>query len=75
MSLDKAIRYCKEHRKDYTGSKAFDATCRNHGSCPWCEDNRKHHDRKNRIAADEELKIWESEANALFAQTNNAKQS
>lgn len=42
MSLDKAIKHGKEHRKQYFGSKAFDKTCRNHGSCKWCERNRKH---------------------------------
>ena len=41
MSLDKAIIHNKEHRKQYTGSKAIDKTCRNHGGCPWCEENRK----------------------------------
>lgn len=42
MSLDKAIQYGKERRKPYRGSKAIDPTCRNHGSCPVCEANRKH---------------------------------
>lgn len=42
MSLDKAINSGKEHRKPYRKSKAFDKTCRNHGSCPYCESNRKH---------------------------------
>lgn len=42
MSLDKAIEHGKEHRKRYTGSKAIDRTCRNHGGCPWCEENRKY---------------------------------
>lgn len=42
MSLDKAILHKKEHRKPYRGSKAFDSSCRNHGSCPWCRDNRMH---------------------------------
>lgn len=42
MALDKAIKSGKEHRKPYHGSKAFDRTCRNHGGCPWCEENRKH---------------------------------
>lgn len=40
MSLDKAIKHGKEHRKPYTGSKAIDCTCRNHGSCDWCKENR-----------------------------------
>lgn len=42
MSLRKAIEHGKEHRKPYYGSKDFDKTCRNHGGCPWCEENRKH---------------------------------
>ena len=42
MSLDKAIKSGKEHRKPYRGSKRIDVTCRNHGSCPWCKENRQH---------------------------------
>lgn len=42
MSLDKAIEHGKEKRKPYRGSKAVDPTCRNHGSCKWCENNRKY---------------------------------
>ena len=38
--LDKAIKYGKEKRKPYYGSKAIDCTCRNHGSCVWCRENR-----------------------------------
>lgn len=42
MSLNKEIEHGKEHRKEYRGSKAIDKTCRNHGDCKWCEENRKH---------------------------------
>lgn len=42
MPMDKAIAHGKEHRKPYRGAKAIDGTCRNHGGCPWCEQNRKH---------------------------------
>ena len=42
MSLDKAIASGKEKRKPYMRSRRFDRTCRNHGSCSWCMDNRKH---------------------------------
>ena len=42
MALNKAIKSGKEHRKEYTGSKAIDKTCRNHGGCEWCKDNRTH---------------------------------
>lgn len=42
MSLNKSIEHGKEHRKKYRRSKAIDPTCRNHGSCKWCEENRRH---------------------------------
>lgn len=42
MSLDKSIKSGKEHRKEYYGSKSFDRSCRNHGGCDWCEENRKY---------------------------------
>ena len=42
MALDKAIEHGKERRKPYRGSKAIDYTCRNHGTCEWCKENRKH---------------------------------
>ena len=41
MSLDKAIKYGKEHRKPYTGAKSFDYSCRNHGTCSYCSSNRQ----------------------------------
>lgn len=47
MTLDKAIKHGKEHRKQYRGSKAFDRTCRNHGSDDWEKDNRLY--RANRL--------------------------
>lgn len=59
MSLDKAIEHGKEKRKPYYGSKAIDHTCRNHGGCPWCEENRKHKfrdkekDCRDRLQADD----------------------
>ena len=42
MSLDKAIEHGKEKRKPYIGAKSIAYSCRNHGSCKWCENNRKH---------------------------------
>jgi len=47
MSLEKSIKYGKEHRKPYYGSKAFDKSCRNHGSCPYCQGSRQHVVQKN----------------------------
>ena len=57
MSLDKAILYGKEQRKPYHKSKRFDKTCRNHGSCPYCKDNRLHN--RNKTDEDSKLKIKE----------------
>lgn len=45
MSLDKSIKYGKEKRKPYYGSKAISCGCRNHGSCEWCRNNRLHRTR------------------------------
>lgn len=63
MSLDKAIKYGKEKRKPYTGSKLYFVSCRNHGGCPWCEDNRKHKFRDRhppeKEAGDAEMTIGE----------------
>lgn len=54
MSMDKAIKSGKEHRKEYKGAKAIAKSCRNHGSCKWCEMNRKHKFLKNDVDVDEE---------------------
>ena len=40
MSLDKAIAHGKEKRKQYRKPKLLDKTCRNHGSCAYCQCNR-----------------------------------
>ena len=42
MSLEKAIIHGKEKRKPYYGAKAIARSCRNHGSCDWCRENRLH---------------------------------
>lgn len=56
MALDKAIKYGKEHRKPYRGGKAIDKTCRNHGGCTWCEENRKYKNIKRLKKALDKLK-------------------
>lgn len=60
MSLDKAIEHKKEKRKPFRGSKRVDSTCRNHGSCPQCEGNRKFRDKKLKEAATTEIKEYEN---------------
>ena len=45
MSLDKAIKHGKEHRRPYYGTKAADPWCRNHGRCWICKHSRMHKER------------------------------
>lgn len=59
MSLDKAIEHGKEYRKEYRGSKAIDKTCRNHGGCEWCEENRKHKYLVKEVAMKERMKEFD----------------
>lgn len=42
MSNDNAIAHGKEKRKPYMGGKAIARSCRNHGLCCRCRDNRLH---------------------------------
>ena len=58
MSLNKAIEHGKEKRKQYTGAKAIDCTCRNHGSCEWCKNNRLYQQIKTEEASKQELKEY-----------------
>ena len=58
MSLDKGIEHGKEKRKEYKGTKAFDKTCRNHGSCPWCLENRLHKNAKRQEGMNDQIKEW-----------------
>lgn len=55
MSLDKAIKYNKEHRKQYYGAKACDKTCRNHGSDDWSLRNRMYQTNKLKEKEKQEL--------------------
>ena len=56
MSLDKAIAHGKEKRQPYRDSRAIAKSCRNHGTCTYCEENRRHkfRDKKPQIKEDEE---------------------
>lgn len=53
MSLDKAIEHGKEKRKPYYRSKRFDRSCRNHGSCGWCQGNREHNNKQRELNAED----------------------
>jgi hypothetical protein len=61
MSLEKAIEYRKEKRKPYRGSKRWDHTCRNHGSCSYCENNRTIQSKREMDrASDQETELYTS---------------
>lgn len=65
MGLEKAILHGKEHRRPYTGAKAADRSCRNHGSCSWCRGNREYAARKRAEGAksrvDDILRDWKED--------------
>jgi len=63
MSLDKAIGK-REKRKPYRGSKAFDRTCRNHGTCEWCIENRTISSRRQYEEIKESIKDGMSDTEA-----------
>ena len=56
--LDKSIESGKEHRRHYRKSKRFDRTCRNHGSCHYCESNRTASGVAKRRAADDKIREY-----------------
>lgn len=55
MGMEKDVQLKKEHRKPYRGAGRFDRTCRNHGSCPYCERNRTFSNTRQRFAADDQI--------------------
>ena len=59
MSLDKAIQSGKERRRPYHGAKAIDHTCRNHGTCSYCRDNRLISRRKSELVAEDKREEFE----------------
>lgn len=46
MSFDKNYQNRKDWRKPYYNAKSFDTSCRNHGSCPYCQASIKHKNKK-----------------------------
>ena len=61
MSFDNNYPNRKDQRKPFIKAKAIDVSCRNHGSCPYCHGNRTIKEKKNDLAAIEELKTLEYE--------------
>jgi hypothetical protein len=57
MSLNKAIEHHKEHRKPYYRAASVSHSCRPHGGCPYCFNNRYHRNFVALIAAEDEIKF------------------
>ena len=55
----------RTHRRQYTGSRRIDATCRNQGSCPWCAANRQFRHRKGDVAFKELEKHYDTESSRI----------
>lgn len=53
MGFEKAIEHKKTKRKPYRGSKSFDYSCRNHGTCEWCKGNRTYKNMKRELQSKE----------------------
>ena len=51
MSLHKAIKSGKEHRKPWSYAKEVDPSTRNHGDDPWDYSNRTHQRQKQELEA------------------------
>lgn len=60
--LDKAIEHGKEFRKPYyKKAQNSDKTCRCHGSCPRCYDNRMHKIQKKIEAMNFKLEEYDTD--------------
>jgi hypothetical protein len=68
--LDKAIEHGKEYRRQYTGAKLCDRTCRNHGSCPQCKQNRTFSFTRNNWWSKQELREYKQYSEEKTQQQN-----
>jgi len=57
MSFDKHYPNRKDWRKPYTKSKRFDRSCRCHGGCDYCRNNRLAADKRRLEDAEERMKV------------------
>lgn len=66
--LSRAIKSGKEHRKEYRGAKAIDCSCRNHGTCEWCKNNRLYASNRKIEAAEQKYKEYFDAGMQTFVQ-------
>lgn len=63
MSFDTQYKNRKDWRKPYRKSKLFDRSCRNHGSCKYCENNRLFSSKRREPLVDHNYEQSESLSN------------
>lgn len=51
----------RTRKRAYSGSKRFDTSCRCHGSCEYCRNNRLHSTQQRRSMANEQLREYRRE--------------
>jgi hypothetical protein len=60
MSFERPYPNRKDRRQPYRHSARDLQSCRPHGGCPWCLDNRRYASRKASARAEDSRKDWES---------------
>ena len=50
----------REHRRQLRGNKLYFNSCRNHGTCQWCQRNRNRKKRIAKIRINELLKEYDN---------------
>lgn len=50
----------RDNRHAYTGSRAFDQSCRHGGDCPWCKGRRSYRRRKGEALILDKVREYET---------------
>ena len=61
----------KDRVEKIRGSKRWDSSCANHGSCPWCQGNRTFFDTKARDVYSEEDFTYTSHHSSIIDDSND----
>jgi hypothetical protein len=61
MGFDNHYPRRKDHRKPYHARGKHDRTCRPNGTCPYCQNNRRHSNFKKKLIAEDKLKEFKDD--------------
>jgi len=62
----------RTHKNEYSGSKKFDVTCRNHGACSYCRDNRTYSSKHRLVISSERDDLQSSDDIDIYNQQMHA---